>query len=509
MRRITFLLSSFVFVLSLLGQTPIILNFAIQQNGSQLLLDSVMVANQTAGCDTMIYYPVSVLSLNITSGIENQTGEGGSNLIVNQNYPNPFIGETNIDVYTPHNDLLVKVYDTSGKIVSEKQFNLNKSYHNFVFYPGKDSQYIVSFKCGNDEKSIKLIHSGSTKGKCRIDFKGPSDNNVIKSTKLDSFSYNQGDILSFTAYTTACNTPVDINIEDSPTSSHDYTFDYTFITDIQPDAPVSGEISATETSVTWNWSTVPGAIGYKGHIEENYEAATDLETFTSLTFETVPAGTYYDLFVWAYNDCGKSFPLHLTTSTLALPLNQDEIDLITSGPSTQAMDVMSICEQPDSIILRTLSTNVILGEDNLLQLTDRMKKTVIANGGVGIAAPQVGINRRIVWIQRWDKGSVVHPWELYFNPRIVAYSDTVALRSDGCLSVLPACETLYDIAPNSYRAKWVDVEYYLADGTFVHERITQAYTAHIFQHEIDHLEAIMYFDRQTIEEKSTKLIFGE
>ena len=191
MRRILMVLSSFAFFLSVFGQTPIALNFAIQQNGNQLLLDSVIVENLTAVCDTTIYYPASVLSFNMTSDIENQTGEGGSKLIVNQNYPNPFSGETKIDVYNPQNDLLVKVYDTSGKIVCEKQFKLDISYHKFVFYPGKDSQYVVSFNCGNNEKSIKLIHSGSAKGKCRIEYNGLSEITNIKSTKTNSFSYYQ------------------------------------------------------------------------------------------------------------------------------------------------------------------------------------------------------------------------------------------------------------------------------------------------------------------------------
>jgi peptide deformylase len=116
-----------------------------------------------------------------------------------------------------------------------------------------------------------------------------------------------------------------------------------------------------------------------------------------------------------------------------------------------------------------------------------MKVSVLAEGGVGIAAPQVGINRNIIWVQRQDKGTMFNrPWELYYNPRIVAYSGIYNLRSDGCLSVPDACETQNGITGNSWRASWVDVEYYLPDGTFVQERITQALTAHIFQHEIDH-----------------------
>jgi peptide deformylase len=127
--------------------------------------------------------------------------------------------------------------------------------------------------------------------------------------------------------------------------------------------------------------------------------------------------------------------------------------------------------------------------------------------GVGIAAPQVGINRKVICLQRWDKtvGSgifVSHPWEFYFNPQIVEYSDSVVRRSDGCLSV-PDGSNYPTIGGFSYRATWVIVTYYDVDGIFHEEKINHQYTAHIFQHEIDHLNAVMFFDRQ-VEENAYK-----
>jgi len=133
-----------------------------------------------------------------------------------------------------------------------------------------------------------------------------------------------------------------------------------------------------------------------------------------------------------------------------------------------------------------------------------MLKTVKnpAHPGVGIAAPQVGINRNATWIQRYDKGTFTsHPFEFYINPKITAYSDTVKLKSDGCLSV-PNPPTGQDF---SYRAIWINVEYDLPDGTHKKERINHEYTAHIFQHEIDHLNAIMYLDRM-IESNASKFV---
>lgn len=122
-------------------------------------------------------------------------------------------------------------------------------------------------------------------------------------------------------------------------------------------------------------------------------------------------------------------------------------------------------------------------------------------GGVGIAAPQVGINRRIIWVQRHDKGtSLNRPYEVYLNARITEYCDTVIRRWDGCLSV-PQTPEYPNLIDSSYRAKWVRVEYYLPDGTYMNEKITQWFTAHIFQHEIDHLNGIMFFDQYVSKNK--------
>ena len=169
--------------------------------------------------------------------------------------------------------------------------------------------------------------------------------------------------------------------------------------------------------------------------------------------------------------------------------------------SSTAMRVLNIFIHPDSVILRTSSKDVIVGDTLIDWLTDRMYTTVKHANGVGIAAPQVGINRKIIWVQRYDKGSITNrPFEVYLNPKITAYSDTVVRRADGCLSV-PQTSGYPNVIDSSYRAIWVDVEYYQPNGAFIHEHIKQWYTAQIFQHEIDHLHGIMFFDNYVSKHK--------
>jgi peptide deformylase len=107
------------------------------------------------------------------------------------------------------------------------------------------------------------------------------------------------------------------------------------------------------------------------------------------------------------------------------------------------------------------------------------------NEGVGIAAPQVGILRRLVAVQRFDKEG--EPFEFYVNPEIVEYGEPKEYGSEGCLSV-----------PNHrgevLRSRCITLRY--RDLQFKRQtEIIEDFTAVIFQHEIDHLDGILYIDR--------------
>jgi peptide deformylase len=167
----------------------------------------------------------------------------------------------------------------------------------------------------------------------------------------------------------------------------------------------------------------------------------------------------------------------------------EQIDLIMADASNQKMTLMNWFIQEDSLLLRKSSSNINFYNDkNIDHLISRMYATVThpSHPGVGIAAPQVGILKRIIWVKRYDKpGS---PFEVYLNTRITAQSDTLKLRPDGCLSI-PG------VSGQSYRFIWVEVQYNTRAGEKMTEKITHEYTAHIFQHEIDHLEGIVWLDR--------------
>lgn len=183
----------------------------------------------------------------------------------------------------------------------------------------------------------------------------------------------------------------------------------------------------------------------------------------------------------------------------------DEKTLIYGADSI--MRVLTIEDPADSAILRAPSTDLSLKSlqsEDYARLCSLMTATVThpTQDGVGIAGPQVGLNRRVVAVQRFDKepvmnaaGKLDHPFEVYPNIRIVWASDSLAAGPEGCLSVPDRREDVM-------RSTEIVIEY--ADLRSCSERrrempmvrdTVRGFTAVIFQHEIDHLDGILYIDR--------------
>ncbi len=502
-----FVLLTVFFYTSVAANESVTLSFSMEQNGNQLLLDSIFIKNITRSFDTTLYYPDYELVLELPSIISDYNSR---EFYVFPNYPNPFENETFIEVFLPKTERLkIQIFDNLGRVL----FNYNETHQAgkniFAFCPGSGQNYIVSFSNGTYEHSVKLMHAGLSSGDCRIEYHGFNSEMRLKDLKTHSFSFNPGDTFRFSGYVSACHNVEYFEIIDDVTESKEYIFDFTHISEIQPEAPEIVHMSETETSISWEWSDVSNVNKYLVNNINDVETAVDNVLNTSLYQTDLIPGTNYLLFVWAVNHCGESFPLMMHNATAAIPLNQDEIDLITSEESSVAMDLLSIFEQPDSIILRTPSTNIIIEDEHIQHLVDRMYKSVIGVG-VGIAAPQVGINRRIIWVQRYDFHPSMGYWRVYYNPRITKYSEEFVKRNDGCLSVPQGGENP-EVEAYSYRAKWVEVEYWDKDGIYNKEIITHDYTAHIFQHEIDHLDGIMFFDLQELEKRmdNYRIVEGE
>ncbi len=120
-------------------------------------------------------------------------------------------------------------------------------------------------------------------------------------------------------------------------------------------------------------------------------------------------------------------------------------------------------------------------------LKSRMLATVLdtANTGVGIVAPQVGISKRLIAVQRFDKDG--EPFEFYVNPVIEKYGEEKKWGWEGCLSVPGERDTVL-------RATQVVITYRNPDSWEIVRDTVRGFTAVIFQHEIDHLNGKLYID---------------
>ena len=173
-----------------------------------------------------------------------------------------------------------------------------------------------------------------------------------------------------------------------------------------------------------------------------------------------------------------------------------ELELLNGTDSI--MRVLTIQDSIDLAVLRAVSCDFSAKElmsEQFSKLGRRMVATVThpSQDGVGIAGPQVGLNRRIVAVQRFDKTE--EPFEVYANVRIVWLSDSLAYGPEGCLSVP-------DRRGNVLRSQQIVIEYadlaslsHSCDDIPMARDTVSGFTAVIFQHEIDHLEGVLYIDR--------------
>lgn len=168
---------------------------------------------------------------------------------------------------------------------------------------------------------------------------------------------------------------------------------------------------------------------------------------------------------------------------------EEEKQLLESQP--MVLHVLSIDNPQENEDLRSKSesvTDAMVSDKTYSMLAAKLLATVQAPeyDGVGIAAPQVGILRRVVAVMRYDKEG--NPFEVYPDIRITAFNGEMIPGPEGCLSV-PEKRGQVE------RYRDIEISYIsphtLKDTT---ERVT-GFTAVIFQHECDHLDGIVYVDK--------------
>jgi peptide deformylase len=132
-------------------------------------------------------------------------------------------------------------------------------------------------------------------------------------------------------------------------------------------------------------------------------------------------------------------------------------------------------------------------DDDLARLVQRMKQLMVDANGVGLAATQLGVLRRVVVFQ---EGPDEEPIALV-NPAIVEQSDETATEDEGCLS-------LQGVLVPVERAATISVEGKDESGAEVRLELEEP-AARVVQHELDHLDGVLIIDRTTPEARREAL----
>lgn len=181
--------------------------------------------------------------------------------------------------------------------------------------------------------------------------------------------------------------------------------------------------------------------------------------------------------------------IRMTKKKKTSKIRRQAIEL--SGKEKSEMALREIVFLPDPV-LRRKARKVTTFDGDLQVLIDDMIETMREAPGVGLAAPQVGVSERVIVVEyAEDEEDEDGPKKLYVlvNPEIVAPSEETELGIEGCLSV-PGLIGEVD------RHTSLTVKGLNRRGQAVKYKVN-GWLARIFQHEIDHLEGVLFTDRAT------------
>lgn len=166
------------------------------------------------------------------------------------------------------------------------------------------------------------------------------------------------------------------------------------------------------------------------------------------------------------------------------------------------MSIRPILLHPDPR-LKKVAAPVDGVSDEMRKLAEDMLETMYDAPGIGLAAPQLGILKRLIVMDCIkEEGAAPQPMIL-FNPEVVWKSDDKNVYEEGCLSIP---QQYADVErPSEVSVKWTDIDGAACEGKF------DALWATCVQHEIDHLEGKLFIDylkplkRQIITRKMVKM----
>ncbi len=226
MKNLLFVAVLFVLMINVSGQNPyLVLTFTAVDDATHEQLDSIKVINHIQGCDTVLYWPDTVLLLGSQVGTQEQnTIDRG--LQVFQNYPNPVTSKTTISIYVPEKDnVSVIIIDAMGRVLHKSEQELDKGNHSFRFSPRGGSLFFFSAHWRGNSSSIKILNStNNSHGASSVQYinNSKSAKQFKASEALQAFTFSFGDTLLYIGYTNN----LESGMLDAPDSHETYTFQF-------------------------------------------------------------------------------------------------------------------------------------------------------------------------------------------------------------------------------------------------------------------------------------------
>jgi len=171
---------------------------------------------------------------------------------------------------------------------------------------------------------------------------------------------------------------------------------------------------------------------------------------------------------------------------------QEEEQLDVEAQARRRLALAQIRQYPDPV-LRMPAREVEAFDQDLASLVERMTGLLRDAGGLGLAATQVGILRRVFVFQREEEEEIV----ALVNPSLVERSDETEVDTEGCLS-------MQGVTVPVERATHVTVQGRTSDGEELQFELDEL-EARVVQHELDHLDGVLILDRTTDESRRDAL----
>ncbi|MCY7339680.1 MAG: peptide deformylase [Sphingomonas bacterium] len=153
------------------------------------------------------------------------------------------------------------------------------------------------------------------------------------------------------------------------------------------------------------------------------------------------------------------------------------------------MAILRILETPDPV-LRQISVPIAAVDDSIRTLIADMFETMYDAPGIGLAAVQVGVPKRLLVMDlaepEEEGAEPVKEPRVFINPEILTHSEDQLLYNEGCLSVPDQYAEV--LRPDRIRARWLD------EHGAAHEEDLDGLLAVCLQHEMDHLEGVLFID---------------